>query len=306
MAFKISVIAARHDWITPHLRELDATAIHALYIVDHPCFADTDPWSWLAYAAGQTSRLRIGTHVTGAPFHHPLRLAKQLVTVDVLSGGRATLGIGTAYEAKDFRPYGFEMRPFADRVAHLEEMLIVLRQFFSGRSRGFSGRFIQLEGEADFAPRPIQSPNPPFVIGLNRPGKVMELAARHADAINTWQLSPGQVKDLLEPLATACEAVGRKPDSIEITSDVVMLRNAARADAEARARAISDRTRALGRSVQATDWGADGLVYGDGDAICEQLLRFREAGVVEVTVSVSSADEFLWLDDKVVRRMGAM
>jgi hypothetical protein len=85
-----------------------------------------------------------------------------------------------------------------------------------------------------------------------------------------------------------------------------MLRNASRADAEARAHAVRDRTRALGRSARATDWDADGMVYGDGDAICEQLLRFRDAGVVEVTVSVSSAEEILWFDDRVVRRIGGV
>ncbi len=303
MAFKISVIAARHDWITPHLAELDETAFHALYIADHPVFADTDPWSWLAYAAGQTQRIRLGTHVTGAPFHHPFRLAKQLATVDVLSGGRAMLGIGAGYEAKDFAPYGFEMRPFPDRIAHLEEMLIVLKQFFTGASRGFDGQFIKLEGETGFAPVPVQQPNPPFIVGLNRPGKVMDLAARRADAINTWQLSPAQVADLLEPLAEACAKAGREPDSLAVTSDVIMVKGGSRADAEALAHTVRDRTRKMGRQNAATDWGADGMLYGDGDMLCEQLAKFRDIGVSEVTVAVASADEFLWLDQEVARRM---
>ena len=62
---KISIIITQHDWVGPHLRELDQTSLHALYIADHPSFTTTDSWSWLAYAAGQTERIRLGTHVTG-------------------------------------------------------------------------------------------------------------------------------------------------------------------------------------------------------------------------------------------------
>jgi alkanesulfonate monooxygenase SsuD/methylene tetrahydromethanopterin reductase-like flavin-dependent oxidoreductase (luciferase family) len=305
MTFRISAIAARHDWISPYLGELDKTAIHALYIADHPVFSDTDPWSWLAWAAGKTERIRLGTHVTGAPFHHPLRLAKQLVTVDVLSNGRATLGIGTGYEAKDFAPYGFEMRPFSDRITHLEELLTVIRQFYTGHSTGFDGRFIRLDGATDFAPLPVQKPNPPFVIGLNRPGKVMDIAGRQADAINTWQLSPQQVAELVEPLAEACIRAGRSADAVELTSDVIMLRNGTRAEAETLAHNIRDRTRAMGRNDKATDWGPDGIVYGDGDGICEQLEHFRAIGVKEITLSISNPEDFLWLDRDVVQRMGA-
>lgn len=303
MTFRISIIAARHDWITPHLAELDATTLHALYIADHPVFADTDPWSWLSFAAGQTKRVRLGTHVTGAPFHHPFRLAKQLTTVDNLSNGRAVLGIGAGYEAKDFAPYGFEMRPFGDRIAHLEETLIVLQQFFTGTSPGFDGQFIKLEGETAFAPVPVQQPNPPFIVGLNRPGKVMDIAARRANAINTWQLSPAQVADLIDPLAEACERAGRDPGAVAVTSDVIMVKGGTRADAEALAHTVRDRTRKMGRQNAATDWGADGMLYGDGDMLCEQLARYRDIGVTEVTVAVSSAEEFLWLDQDVARRM---
>ena len=300
---KISIIAAAQDWATDHLATIDNTHFHALYIADHPSFATTDSWSWLAYAAGKTEHIRLGTHVTGASFHHPTRLAKQVTTVDNLSGGRAILGIGTGYEVQDYMPYGYEMPSFKNRVAYMDEMLSVMRQMFSGSIDGFKGQFFTYEGEAEFAPLPVQKPYPTIIIGLNMAGLAMEVAARQADAINTWQLGPAAVEALRDPLADATIAAGRNPEDVAITCDVLMAPGANHNAAEALAHQIRDKARGWGRKDSVTQWEADGVLHGDGDAMCEQIQKFAEIGVSEITVSVSDIDQALWLDAEIAQKL---
>lgn len=299
---KLSVIITSQDWATPHLAEIDATALHGLYVADHPSFPVTESWTWLAYAAAKTSRIRLGTHVTGAPFYHPTRLAKQVASVDALSNGRAVLGIGTAYEVQDFMPYGFPMAGFKDRVDYMEETLVILKQLFTGRIDGFRGRFHTYEGEADFAPLPVNG-SVPIWIGLNKAGLALQVAARHADAINTWQLSPEQVREIAGPLAEAVGKAGRKAGDVAITCDVVMARGADTRGAEDLAHRIRDMARGWGRKDSVTDWGVGGVLHGDGDAMLEQLQRFAEAGCSEVTVSASSIEDVRWVNENVATRL---
>jgi alkanesulfonate monooxygenase SsuD/methylene tetrahydromethanopterin reductase-like flavin-dependent oxidoreductase (luciferase family) len=299
---KLSIIITSQDWATPHLDEIDATALHGLYIADHPSFPVTESWTWLAFAAARTRRIALGTHVTGAPFYHPTRLAKQVASVDVLSGGRAVLGIGTAYEVQDFLPYGFPMPSFRDRVDYLDETLEILERLFSGRIDGFRGRFHTYEGEAEFAPRPVRG-RVPVWIGLNKAGLALQVAARRADAINTWQLSPDQVAGIAGPLAEAVERAGRPAGAVAVTCDLVMARGADSKGAEALAHRIRDMARGWGRKDSVTDWGVGGVLHGDGDAMIEQLGRFAEVGCTEVTVSCSGIEDVRWLDENVARRL---
>ena len=218
---KLSIIITAQDWAGEHLQTLDESHFHALYIADHPSFSTTDSWSWLAYAAGQTERIWLGTHVTGASFHHPARLAKQVTTVVNLSNGRAVLGLGTGYEVQDYQPYGFKMPPFKDRVNYMEETI-----------DGFDGQHFSYEGAADFAPLPIQRPNPPIIIGLNMAGLAMQVAAKHADGINTWQLGLKAVAAIRGPLADAVIAAGRSPNDLALTCDLLMAPGAGHREAE--------------------------------------------------------------------------
>ncbi|TDI59961.1 MAG: LLM class flavin-dependent oxidoreductase [Alphaproteobacteria bacterium] len=300
---KISIIATQQDWVNDHLQTLDQSSFNALYIADHPSFATTDSWSWLAYAAGQTTRIKLGTHVTGASFHHPTRLAKQVTTVDNLSNGRAVLGIGTGYEVKDYAPYGYDMPDFKGRVAYMDEMLTVMRQLFSGSIDGFDGQYLKFKGKAEFAPLPVQKPYPTIMVGLNMAGLAMQVAARQADAINTWQLGPSAIDAIRGPLADATIAAGRKPEDVAITCDVLMVPNADFAAAEALAHQIRDMARGWGRKESVTQWEADGVLHGDGDAMCEQIMRFADVGVSEITVSVSDIDQALWLNAEVARKL---
>ncbi len=295
-----ALVTTNPSWLDGELGALDASHFDALYVVDHPSFPAPEPWTWLAFAAAHTSRVRLGTHVTGAPFHHPTALARQVTTVDRLSGGRAVLGIGAAYEHADFEPYGFPMLPFPERLAALEETLQILDALWSGKQTGFDGAHFSLGGEARFEPKPVQKPRPPILVGLNRHGEALRIAARRADGINTWQLSARQVAALRPHVEQACEGAGRAPSTLKLTSDLLLARGADRAGAEQLAGTLRDTARSWGRSPAVTDWDAGGILYGDADGMAEQTLRFAEIGVSEIAVAIHDSEALHWFSDEVI------
>ena len=217
-ALEFGLVTASQDWLAHELAALDASGFDALYVVDHPAFPIPDPWTWLAFAAARTTRIRLGTHVTGAPFHHPASLARQVATVDRISNGRAVLGIGAAYERADFEPYGYPMLPFRERLALLREMLCIVESLWTRETTHFSGDYFTLRGGASFEPKPVQKPHPPIVIGLNRHGEALRIAIDHANGINTWQLGAEQVAELRAHIEADCGRAGRDPATLRLTA----------------------------------------------------------------------------------------
>ncbi len=301
---KFGLVATSSGALDGRFAELDALGFDTLYVVDHPSFDAPDPWTYLAWVAARTERLRLGTHVTGMPFHHPLQLAKQVATVDALSGGRAVLGIGTAYEHADFAPYGFEMLDFHGRIGQLDEGIRILMSFWTEEKTEFAGEHYRLEGGATFAPRPVQQPHPPIIVGLNRGGGLLRLAARHASAINTWQLGPAQVAALADHARAACTAVGRDPASLAITSDVILARGQTQEAADRIAGGIARMARGWGRSEKVTQWDHSGVLFGDAANMVEQVDAFAAAGVSEVAISASDFDDIAWFSEHVIAQSG--
>ena len=297
---KFGLVATSNGALTDRLADLDDLRFDAFYVVDHPSIAAPDAWTYLAWVAAQTKRLRLGTHVTGMPFHRPLELAKQVATVDVLSGGRAVLGIGTAYEHADFEPYGFEMLDFHGRLGQLDQGIRILKSFWTEETTEFAGEHYRLEGGATFAPKPVQQPHPPIVVGLNRRGGILRLAARHADVINTWQLGPAQVAELAEHAADACEAAGRDPATLAMTSDVILARGQTQDAADQIAGGIAQMARGWGRSEKVTQWDHSGVLFGDADNMREQVAAFAAVGVSEVAISASDFDDIAWFSEHVI------
>jgi len=297
---EFGIVATNQGWLDGHWELLDGTRFTALYVVDHPSFPIPDPWTYLAFVAARTRRIRLGTHVTGAAFHHPTELAKQIATVDVLSGGRATLGIGTAYEHQDFAPYGFPMPSARVRREILEETIILLKSLWTRESTAFDGLHFCYEGGAAFAPKPVQHPHPPIIVGVNTPGALLRLAVRHATGINTWQLGPAQVAALRAALAGECESSGRAPDSVRLTADVLLARGADEAGARTLAAEIAAMARSWGRSAAATRWDAAGVLFGDAAAMREQVRQFAAVGVSELSVAINGVDDLVWFSDNVI------
>src|SRR5580692_6414999 len=170
----------------------------------------------LGYLAGLTGRMTLGLMVTGVTYRHPGLLAKTVTTLDVLSHGRAQLGIGAAWYEREHLGLGVPFPPVRERFERLEETLQICHQMWSDDDGPYEGRHYQL-AETICSPRPIQQPGPKILIGGSGEQKTLRFVARYANACNIFAVSPEVVEHKLEVLARHCDAEGRNPDEIEKT-----------------------------------------------------------------------------------------
>lgn len=170
----------------------------------------------LGFLAGQTRHMTLGLLVTGVTYRHPGLLAKIVTTLDVLSAGRAQLGIGAAWYEREHLGLGVPYPPIGERFERLEETLQICRQMWSDDDGPYEGRHYQL-AETICSPRPIQQPAPKILIGGGGERKTLLLVARYADACNLFGPDPAVVAHKLDVLAGHCEAEGRDYAEIEKT-----------------------------------------------------------------------------------------
>jgi probable F420-dependent oxidoreductase len=216
----------------------EATGIESIWVSEHLVVADPrtppspmdprdpilDPVTALAYLAGITSSVRLGTGVVVLPLRNPLILAKALATVDVLSGGRLILGIGVGYVEQEFDAIGV---PFTDRGARLEEHLAAMRSIWSERHPAAAGAFVRFDHVQAF-PHPLQAPHPPIVMGGYAPS-VLRRTVREADGWYGWGLDVGSTARYLATLReiegedgrgeglSALEVTVTPPDAVDVT-----------------------------------------------------------------------------------------
>jgi F420-dependent oxidoreductase-like protein len=173
-----------------------------------------EAYTTLGYLAACTSRLKLLTLVTGVVYRHPGVLAKNVTTLDVLSGGRAWLGIGAAWNDEESRGLGIPFPPVAERFERLEETLQICLQMWRGDESPFTGRHYQLERPLN-SPQALSEPHPPILIGGGGERKTLRLVAKYADACN---LFPGpDLPRKLDVLRAHCDAEGRDYDEITKT-----------------------------------------------------------------------------------------
>jgi len=170
----------------------------------------------LGFLAGCTERVELGLLVTGVTYRHPGLLAKIVTTLDVLSGGRAVLGIGAAWYEREHLGLGVPFPPVAERFERLEETLQICRQMWSDDDGPYTGRHYRL-AETICAPRPVRRPRPPVMIGGDGERKTLRLVARYADACNLFGAEPEEVAHKLEVLTRHCDDVGRDPADVTRT-----------------------------------------------------------------------------------------
>ena len=173
-----------------------------------------EAYTALGYLAGQTSRMSLMTMVTGCTYRSPGMLAKIVSTLDVLSGGRAWLGIGAAWNEDEARGLGLFFPPLAERYGRLEEILQICLQMWSDDDGPFNGHYYTLARTLN-RPQPISRPHPPILIGGSGEKKTLRLVARYAQACNIFA-GPDAARKL-EVLRSHCEAEGRNYDEIEKT-----------------------------------------------------------------------------------------
>lgn len=205
-------------------READQGRLHSLWVMDHffqigvvgpPEEPMLEGYSALAYAAALTERITLGTMVTGVTYRHPGVLVKTVTTLDVLSGGRAWLGIGAAWNDEESRGLGIRFPPTAERFERLEETLRIARQMWEGDESPFEGEHYTLERPLN-SPPALRRPHPPILVGGGGEKKTLRFVAKYADACNLFD--GDELPRKLEVLREHCEREDRDHAEIEKTS----------------------------------------------------------------------------------------
>lgn len=205
-------------WVMDHFVQLPRHGA-----IDEPML---EAYTTLAFVAGVTERIGLGTMVTGVTYRHPGVLVKTVSTLDALSGGRALFGIGAAWFEREHRGLGIPFPPLAERFERLEETLRIAQSMWSGRVEPFEGAHYHL-AEPICQPQPVARPHPPIVVGGRGERKTLRLVARYANACNftlfdhapdlSAQAALDETAHKLDVLRRHCDAEGRPYDEIERT-----------------------------------------------------------------------------------------
>ncbi len=212
-----------------HIVELACAAEHAGFslvtVMDHfyqirGVGQETDPmfesYSLLSAIAARTNRVRLGTLVTGVTYRNPAVLAKIVTTLDVISSGRAILGLGAGWNEDEHRGYGIPFPPVGERMDRLDEALTIATLMFTEERPSFQGRYYSIDHALN-VPRPIQPGGPPILVGGGGEQRTLRIAAKHADMTHWFPLGIETLRHKNEVLERHCEAVGRDPATIERT-----------------------------------------------------------------------------------------
>jgi F420-dependent oxidoreductase-like protein len=248
-------------WVYDHFHNVPVPAHEAVF----------ECWTTLAALSQRTSRMRLGQMVGCAAYRNPGLLAKITSNIDVMSAGRLDWGIGAGWYEHEFRAYGYDFPPAADRIRMLRETVEIVRSMWTEPDTSYEGRFFTVSG-AQCDPKPVQSPHPPILIGGGGEQLTLRVVAQLADRSN-FGGNPEEFAHKCEVLARHCEAVGRDDDDIEKTwSPEVFVR-----ETEAEVRAVGGST--FGESFDS--WRAGNLV-GTPDQVIERIGLYREMGCTSI------------------------
>jgi F420-dependent oxidoreductase-like protein len=242
-------------WFADHLMPLkgDAPALEC--------------WATIAGIAAAVPRVRIGSLVSGNTYRHPAVLAKMAATIDHVSGGRLTLGLGAGWQRNEHEAYGIDFFDVKGRLARLEEACQVIKGLLSNDHTDLSGRFYTLRN-APFDPRPVQQPLP-LLIGGGGERVTMRIAAQYADEWNVWGTA-----DLLRTkgavLDKHCSALGRDPLGVRRSAQALVF--------------LSEDGAWLDQRRKEMAGGARPVVIGTPDDLQAAMADYRDAGVDEFIV----------------------
>ncbi len=277
--------------------EFDALGYDTVWVCDHvygvpaPQLPIFEAWTELAAVAALTERVELGTLVTPPFFRNPAILAKQVVTLDHVSNGRAVVGLGAGWFKPEFEATGSAFPPLGERMRALEETCQILKALFTEERASFEGRHFQIR-DAICEPKPLRVP--PILIGGGGERVLMGIAARHADIWNNLAVFQPQLAAKVEALRRRCDEEGRDFATLEISQQCVVVI----AEDEPGAR------EALGKAkkIYGGHMGAaleEHGIWGTPERVIEALEQHREAGCT------SFAIEFFGRDTRIPARLFA-
>jgi F420-dependent oxidoreductase-like protein len=255
----------------------EASGFESVWVMDHfwqlPALGGPDApileaYTMLGALAARTERVRLGTLVSGVTYRNPALLAKMVTTLDVISKGRAILGIGAAWYEPEHEGYHFDFPGAGERLDRLEEAVQICRAMFREDGASFTGRHYSITGARNL-PRPIQSGGPPIMIAGGGEKRTLRLVAQYGDMCNVAGDLPTVVHKL-EVLRRHCADVGRDPSDIVTTRLGTLM--------------LTDSAEETGRINQfLTDTAGDAFAaqatVGEPDAIVDQVGAIVDAGI---------------------------
>jgi F420-dependent oxidoreductase-like protein len=271
------------------------TSDHYLSVMGNRDRGSSDAWTNLAALAAATDRIRLGTLVSPVTFRLPAVLAKCAVTVDRISGGRAELGMGAGWWEQEHLTHGFAFPPTRERFERLEEQLEIVHGLLTQDDFTFDGRHYWVNG-VNFAPKGVQNPHPPIIIGGGGGEWSARLASRWADEFNTVSGPPSSVKKRFDRVRSRLEADGR--DQSTLTTSLMTWCYVGSTEAEAMGRIERARERAMraGKFSDELDQLNEECIVGSPERAAETLSLYAEAGVQRVMLNHELFDDLDMLD----------
>jgi F420-dependent oxidoreductase-like protein len=266
----------------------EESGFDSLWVMDHfwqlpPLGGPTQPmlegYTLLGALAARTRRARVGTLVTGVTYRNPAHVAKIVTTLDIISRGRAVLGIGAAWYEEEHEAFGFDFPSAGERLDRLEEALQICRAMFTEEAPSFQGKHYRID-KALNVPRPLQAGGPRIMVGGTGKRRTLRLVAQYADMCNITG-SPDTVRRHLEVLRGHCADVGRDPAEITKTHLGSLFLSATPEEAEQTAGFLRD---------AAGDEFEERFTVGDPPAVLDQVEGLIDAGLDELIFNMPFAD----------------
>jgi len=264
----------------------EAHGFDSLWVMDHLYQIEMvgpkeDPmleaYTLLAALAARTKRAGLGTMVTGVTYRNPALLAKIVTTLDVISSGRAILGIGAAWNEDEHAGFGFDFPPVKERMDRLEEALQILRAMFTETAPTFEGRYYRIRSVLN-NPKPIRG-RIPILIGGSGEKRTLRLVAQYGDACNVFG-DPDTVGHKIDVLERHCADVGRDPAEITKTGVQSVIVRPTSAEAEKALEAYAAARGTLPDRVRQF------LTVGDPAAVAERVAAYRAVGLDGLVVNL--------------------
>ena len=217
-------VATMFDDVCAHALAAEASGMDSVWVMDHfwqlpalggPTEPILEAYTLLGALAARTERVRLGTLVTGVTYRNPALLAKMVTTLDVVSQGRAILGIGAAWYEPEHDGLGYDFPGARERLDRLEEAVQICRAMFTEEQPSFAGAHYRIDA-AHNIPRPLQPAGPPIMIGGGGERRTLRLVAQYADMCNVTG-GPATLAHKLQVLRDHCRDVGRDPAEITTT-----------------------------------------------------------------------------------------